>query len=78
MHFTYEGTGRLGREEVHHANPSQKKASVAPLTSQKVCFGAKNVARGKEGNFIMTHASIHQEDVPNPNIPVLTTSLHNM
>lgn len=78
MHFTDEATGRLGKGEVHHANASQKKADVAPLISQKINFGAKNVARGKEVNFIKTNASIPQEDVANPNTPAPTANLHNM
>lgn len=44
------------------------------LITLKVNLGAKNIAREKEGNFVTTNASIHQEDITNLNAYVSNNS----
>ena len=45
------------------ANGNEKKTKVAILTSDKIDFKTKTVARGKEGHYITIKGSI-QEDIP--------------
>ena len=46
----------------------QKKAVVAILTSDKIDLRIKNIARDKEGHYIMIKESIQQEDITIVNI----------
>ena len=52
-----------GWEKIFHANGSQKKAGVAILISHKIDFKTKNIARVKEGHYIMIKESIQEEDI---------------
>ena len=64
-------------KKIFHANGKQKKAGVAILISDKIAFKIKNVARDKEGHYIMIKRSI-QEDITILNICTQhrTTSIH--
>ena len=44
---------------MHHANINLKKVVTVILISEKLDYKAKNTAKAKEGNFIMTKMSIH-------------------
>ena len=59
-HFRPRETYRLkvkGWKKIFHANGSQKKAGVAILMSDNLDFKIKNVARDKEGHYIMIKLS---------------------
>jgi hypothetical protein len=50
-----------GWKKIYQANGPQKQAGVAMLISDKVDFEPKLVRRDKEGHFIVTKGTIHQE-----------------
>lgn len=50
-------------EKVLHANSKQKRAGVAIYITDKIDLQSKMVTKTKEGHYIMTKGSIHQEDV---------------
>ena len=65
-HFRPKVTYRLkvGRwKNIFHANGKQKKAGVAILISDKINLKIKNIARDKEGHYIMIKGSIQEEDI---------------
>ena len=57
-----------GCKNILHANGKQKKAGAAILTSDKIYLKIKNIARDKEGHYIMIKESIQQEDITIVNI----------
>ena len=64
-HFRPKDTYRLkvrGWKNTFHANGKQKKAGVAILISDKIDLKIKNIARYKEGHYIMIKGSIQEED----------------
>ena len=64
-HFRPKDTYRLkvrGWKNTFHANGKQKKAGVAILISDKIDLKIKNIARYKEGYYIMIKGSIQEED----------------
>ena len=70
-HFRPRDTNRLKVrrwKKTFHANGNQKKAGVAILISDKIDFKIKNVARDKEGHYIMIQGSIQEEDITIINI----------
>ena len=55
-HFRPRDTYRLkvrGWKKIFHVNGNQKKAGVAILISEKMDLKIKNIARDKEGHYIM-------------------------
>ena len=52
-----------GWKNIFHANGKQKKAGVAILISDKIDLKIKNIAKNKEGHYIMIKGSIQEEDV---------------
>ena len=44
-------------------NSNQKEVGVVTLILHKIHFRTKNIARGKEGNFIMIDRLVYQEDI---------------
>ena len=55
-HFRPQDTYRLkvgGLKSIFLANGKQKKAGVAILISDKICFKIKTITRDKEGHYIM-------------------------
>ena len=70
-HFRPRDTIRLkvrGWKKIFYAHGNQKKAGVAILISNKINFKIKGVTRDKEGHYIMTKASIQEEDITIINI----------
>ena len=57
-----------GWKNIFHANGKQKKAGVAILISDKIDLKIKNIARDKEGLYIMTKGSMQEEDITIVNI----------
>ena len=57
-----------GWKNIFHANEKQKKAGVAILISDKIDLEIKNIARDKEGHYIMIKGSIQEEDIITVNI----------
>ena len=57
-----------GWKKIFYADGNQKKAGVAILISEKIDFKIKNVARDKEGHYIMIQGSIQEEDITIINI----------
>uniref|UniRef100_A0A9L0T273 Uncharacterized protein n=1 Tax=Equus caballus TaxID=9796 RepID=A0A9L0T273_HORSE len=51
-----------------HANSNQKRAGVAILISGKIGFRSKIITRDKEGHYILTKESIHQQNIAIINI----------
>ena len=52
-----------GWKKVFHTNRNEKKAGVAVCITDKIDFKLKTVTRDREGHYIMTKWSVHQEDV---------------
>ena len=71
-------TEREGLEKIFHANGDQKKTEEAILISDKIDFEIKSVKTDKERNYIMTNASIQEEDITIINIYAPTYEHHNM
>ena len=70
-HLKTRDTYRLkvkGWKNIFHANGDQKKAGVAILISDKICFEIKAMKRDKEGHYIMIKGSIKQEAITIINI----------
>ena len=66
MHFRPKDTYRLkvtGWKNIFHADGKQKKAGVAILISHKIDLKIKNIARDKEGHYIMIKGSIQEDDI---------------
>ena len=57
-----------GCKNILHANGKQKKAGAAILISDKIDLKIRNIARDKEGHYIMIKESIQQEDITIVNI----------
>ena len=57
-----------GEKNIFHANRKQKKAGEAILISDKIDLKIKNIAREKEGYYIMIKGSIQEEDITNVTI----------
>jgi len=64
-------------ENVFHANGKQKKAGVAILISDKIDLKIKNIARDKEGHYIMIKGSIQEEDITIVNMYALNIGALN-
>ena len=65
-HFRPQDTYRLkvgGLKSIFLANGKQKKAGVAILISDKIDLKIKNIARDKEGHYMMIKGSIQEEDI---------------
>ena len=69
-----------GWKKIFHANGNQKKAGVAILISDKICFETKAVKRDKEGHYTMIKGSLQEKDAtfiniyaPNIGAPCKTT-----
>ena len=72
--FRPQDTYRLkvkGWKNIFHANGKQKKAGVAILISDKIELKINNIARDKEGHYIMIKGSIREEDITIVNIYAL-------
>ena len=70
-HFRPKDTQRLkvrGWKSIFHAYGKQKKAGVAIPISDKIDLKIKNIARDKEGLYIMTKGSMQEEDITIVNI----------
>ena len=65
--FRPQDTYRLKGREWKNANGKQKKAGVAILISEKIDLKI-NIARDKEGPYIMIKGSIQEEDLTIVNI----------
>ena len=52
-----------GWENIFHANGKHKKAGVAIIISDKIDHKIKNIARDREGHYIMVKGSIQEEDI---------------
>ena len=52
-----------GWKNIFHANEKQKKAGVAILLSDKIDLKIKKIRRDKERYYLMTKASIQDEDI---------------
>jgi len=50
-----------GWKKIFHARGNQKRASVAILIPYKMDVEPKMVSRDREGNYIVTKGSIHQD-----------------
>ena len=59
-----------GWKNIFHANGEQKRAGVAILKSDKADLKIENIARDKEGHYIMIKGSIQEEDITIVNIDV--------
>lgn len=49
--------------KIYHVNVNQKKAEGDILVPDKADFKARKITRDREGHYIMTKRSIHQEDM---------------
>ena len=75
-HFRPRDTYRLkvrGWKKIFHANGNHKKAGVAILISDKINFKIKNVARNKEGHYIMIKGPIQKQYITIINIHAPST-----
>ena len=52
-----------GWKNIFHANGKQKKAGVAILISDKIDLKIKMIRRDKERYYLMTKASVQEEDI---------------
>jgi len=70
-HFRPKDTKRLkvrGWKNTFHANGKQKKPEISILISEKIDIKTKNIAKDKEGYYIMIKGSIQGEDITIVNI----------
>ena len=70
-HLKTRDTYRLkvkGWKNIYHANRDEKKAGVAILISDKICFEIKAMKRDKEGHDIMIKGSVQEEAITIINI----------
>ena len=69
--FRPQDTYRLkmrGWKNTFHANGKQKKTEISILISDKIDIKTKNIAKDKEGYYIMIKGSIQEEDITIVNI----------
>ena len=59
---------KWGWKNIFHANGKQNKTGVVILISDKINLKIKNIARDKEGHYIMIKGSIQEEDITIVNI----------
>ena len=57
-----------GWKNIFHANRKQKKAGIVIFISDKLDLKIKNIARDKEGHYIMIKGSTQEEDITIVNI----------
>ena len=57
-----------GWKNTFHANGKQKKTEISILISDKIDIKTKNIAKDKEGYYIMIKGSIQEEDITIINI----------
>ena len=57
-----------GWKNIFHENGKQKRAGVVILISDKIDLKIKNIARDKEGHYIMIKGSTQEEDITIVNI----------
>ena len=65
-HLSSENKHRLrvkGWKVILQENGKQKKAGIAVLISDKADFKIKEIARDKDGHYIMIKDTFHQENV---------------
>ena len=70
-YFRPKDTYRLkvrGWKNIFHATRKQKKHGVAILISDKIDLKIKQIARDKEGHYIMIKGSMQEEDITIVNI----------
>ena len=63
-HFRSKDTFRLkvrGWKKILYLNGNYRKAGVAILISDKICFKIKKIIRDKEGHYIMINGSTQKK-----------------